>query len=262
MPTDNAPILESVRALNDFSSKTVLITGANGQLGRAFCAAFKVAGATVIGTDIEASTNEEIACDDFKQVDTTSSAQVEELFSDLTETYGPLDVLINNAGAGVFSPFMERTEAELDKVYDVNVKGTFWCIREFVRTVGNSGGRIVNIASLHGIVSADPRIYADLPRHSPEIYAATKAGVVQMTKYFATHLAPQGIGVNALSPGGVYNPNNPQGPEFLAHYKSRTPMARMANEEDIVGGALFLASEAARYVSGHNLVIDGGYSIW
>ena len=261
MPTDNAPILESVRALNDFSSKTVLITGANGQLGRAFCAAFKVAGATVIGTDIEASTNEEIACDDFKQVDTTSSAQVEELFSDLTETYGPLDVLINNAGAGVFSPFMERTEAELDKVYDVNVKGTFWCIREFARTVGNSGGRIVNIASLHGIVSADPRIYADLPRHSPEIYAATKAGVVQMTKYFATHLAPQGIGVNALSPGGVTIRTIRRVRNFW-HTTNPGPYGPHGQQEDIVGGALFLASEAARYVSGHNLVIDGGYSIW
>jgi 3-oxoacyl-[acyl-carrier protein] reductase len=261
--TVNGPtVAESVRSMNDFTGSTVLVTGGCGQLGRTFCAGFKEAGAKVIAADIAPSSREDSAWDEFIEMDTTSLDSVNEVFEKIEQDQGRLDVLINNAGIAVFEYFENRTEEDLDRVFDVNVKGTFWCIRNFAKLAAGRGGRIVNIASLYGVVSPDPRIYSDLARHSPEIYGATKASVMQMTKYFAVHLAEQNIRVNAVSPGGVYNPENPQGPEFIEHYTYRCPMGRMANQEDMVGGVLFLASDAARYVNGHNLIIDGGFTAW
>ena len=163
-----------------------------------------------------------------------------------------------------FEPFDERSEEDLDWVYNVNLKGPFFCLRAFASAFPRDGaaGSIVNIASLYGIVSPDPRIYNDGDRRNSEIYGATKAGLIQMTKYFAVHLAERGIRVNAVSPGGLFNSDEPQGEDFINNYSRRCPMGRMANDEDIVGGVLFLASDAAGYVSGHNLVIDGGFSSW
>ena len=251
-----------VRSLNDFTGKSVLITGAAGQLGGTFCAGFKAAGATVLASDISSTGVDRTICDAFYEMDIASLESVQSRFAELCDAFGPLDILVNNAGTAVFEHFDDRTEDDLDEVFDVNVKGTFWCTREFAKLPERMGTRIVNIASLHGVVSPDPRVYTDLARASPEIYGITKAGIVQMTKYFAVHLADRGIQVNAVSPGGVFNPKKPQGEDFRKHYAHRCPMSRMAHQEEIASGVLYLASDAARYVNGHNLVIDGGYTAW
>jgi NAD(P)-dependent dehydrogenase (short-subunit alcohol dehydrogenase family) len=145
---------------------------------------------------------------------------------------------------------------------DVNLKGTFHCIKAFIiHSASESRVRsIVNIGSIYGVVSPDFRIYSEGDRRSPEMYGATKAGVIQMTRYFAVDLAKNGIRVNSISPGGVFNPESPQDPEFVRKYSERSPMGRMASESEIAATSIFLTSDLASYVTGHNLVVDGGYS--
>ena len=121
---------------------------------------------------------------------------------------------------------------------------------------------IINIGSIFGVVSPDFRNYTDLPRKSPEIYGASKAGVIQMTKYFSVNLAERNIRVNCVSPGGIFNPKNPQGKDFIDNYSFRVPMKRMAEEKEIVGAILYLASSAASYTTGQNILIDGGLTSW
>jgi NAD(P)-dependent dehydrogenase (short-subunit alcohol dehydrogenase family) len=120
----------------------------------------------------------------------------------------------------------------------------------------------VNIASIYGEISPDPKIYLDGDRKNSEVYGATKAGVIQMTKYFAVHLAEKGLRVNAVSPGGIYNPETPQSERFIKEYSKRNPMGRMAMANEILGAILYLSSDTSSYVTGHNLVVDGGMSCW
>ncbi|MDP9260662.1 MAG: SDR family oxidoreductase, partial [Actinomycetota bacterium] len=174
------------------------------------------------------------------------------------EQYGGLDILVNNAGIGVYTALEERTAAELAAVAAVNLTGTALCSRAAAPLM-REGGAIVNIASIYGIVSPDPRIYGTSGRNSSEIYGATKAGVIQMTRWFAVHLAPQRIRVNCISPGGVFAH---QTADFVASYEQRTPLGRMTTVSDLEGALIYLTSDASAYVTGHNLVVDGGWSAW
>jgi len=180
------------------------------------------------------------------------------------ESFKQIDGLVNNAGVSVFEPFLERPESSIDLVMGVNLKGTILLTKEFIkfnRKIKNNGS-IVNIASHYGLVSPDPRIYTDCDRKNSEIYGATKAGIIQMTKYYSVHAAPYSIRVNAISPGGIRNPDNPQGDDFQKNYNFRCPLGRMAETEEMVGAVIFLLSPAASYITGHNLVVDGGMTSW
>ena len=160
---------------------------------------------------------------------------------------------------------MDRTEDSLDYVYDVNLKGTLNSIQSFIKCYDSSpqtSASIVNIGSLYGIVSPDFRVYNKGDRKNSEIYGATKAGIIQMTKYLAVYLADKNIRVNCVSPGGVFNQDNPQSEDFIKKYSNRCPMKRMAKDTEMVGGIAYLASDISSYVNGHNLVIDGGYTAW
>jgi gluconate 5-dehydrogenase len=245
-------------------NKVVVITGANGNLGYMICKSFHEAGAKVIATDIF-NDKEEEPCDSYKKIDITVESNVKLVFDSIIKEYGSIDILINNAGVSTFEPFEERLEEKIDWVMDVNLKGTFFCIKSFVSICDKykiPQGNIINIASFYGIISPDFRIYTDTPRKNSEIYGATKAGVIQMTKYFAVHLADRNIRVNAISPGGIYNPKNPQGEDFIKNYSFRCPMKRMANDSEMIGALLYLASDSATYTTGQNIIIDGGMSCW
>lgn len=242
----------------------VFLTGANGQLGRASAKILKELGAKVIGGDVqEKSENKNLK--DYIQVDITISEQVNRAIESTFKKYGRIDCLINNAGVSTFENFEDRSEENFDWVMDVNLKGTFFCIQNFVKHFDLAklkSGRIINIASFYGVISPDPRIYIDLPRKNSEVYGATKAGIIQMTKYFAVHLAERNINVNCISPGGIFNAENPQGPEFQKAFAYRCPQKRMAKQEEIVSALPYLMSPASSYVNGVNLVIDGGMSCW
>ena len=251
--------------LFNLEGKTVLVTGATGQLGYEICSAFLNAGANVIGGDKELNSKKMVISDRcrYLTMDITDNVSVKEVFDGINSG-SDLDILINNAGVSCFEPFEERPESSFDWVMDVNLKGTFFCIQEYARRSRENirPKSIVNIASVYGVISPDYRIYSDSKRHNSEVYGATKAGIIQMTRYFATQLASRHIRVNSISPGGIYNPDAPQGEEFIDQNSQRNPMGRMAEAGEMVGAVLYLASQAASYTTGHNLIVDGGMTCW
>ena len=245
--------------------KKIIVTGACGQLGKVICQGFLDVGSVVIGVDININKNNVIQNNNISYFpfDITSKKSVKDLFNKLYNKYSSIDVLINNAGISTFEPFEDRPEESFDWVSNVNLKGTFFCIQKYFNCQKYHGkGNIVNIASIYGLISPDPRIYRDGDRKNSEVYGATKAGIIQMTKYFAVHLAENQIRVNVVSPGGIYNSENPQSKIFINEYSKRNPTGRMANTDEMLGAILFLASNASTYVTGHNMVVDGGMSCW
>jgi len=251
--------------LFNLKDKVIVITGAKGQLGSKLCNAFKNSETKVVGLDLDTSKGSSMKGVDYMDVNIKKKDEIRDAFITIIKKYKKIDVLINNAGVSTFEPFEDRPEESIDHVMDVNLKGTFFCIQNYVNLFDENkfeNGAIINIASVYGIVSPDFRIYTDCERKNSEIYGATKAGIIQMTKYFAVHLAGRNIKVNAISPGGVYNPTNPQGEDFIKNYSFRCPMKRMANDDELLGAAIYLASEAASYTTGQNITIDGGFSSW
>lgn len=250
--------------LFNLENKIVLVTGANGQIGSTLCKSFLDAGSRVIGWDLNKPING-IKGIEYLSVDIAKKDSVDQAMCRSFELYGGVDVLINNAGVSTFEPFEERPEEKIDWVMDVNIKGTFFCIQSFVKEfdqMNKEKANIINIGSFYGVISPDFRIYADGDRKNSEIYGATKAGVIQMSKYFAVHLADRGIRVNTVSPGGILNPEQPQSKDFVDKYSFRCPMKRMANADEMIGAILYLSSNASSYTTGQNIVIDGGMSCW
>lgn len=250
--------------LFNLQGKVVIVTGACGQLGTQICKAFKDSGCIVVATDVKTDNNKLDGVEYFSH-DISKKEETIELYESVIKKHKKIDILVNNAGVSTFENFEERTEDSFDWVMDVNLKGTFWGIQSYVNLFDkykSEKGSIINIASIFGVVSPDFRNYTDLPRKNSEVYGATKAGIIQMTKYFAVHLAERNIRVNSVSPGGIFNPQNPQGEDFRENYAFRTPMKRMANDEEMVGIILYFASDAASYTTGQNVVVDGGLTSW
>lgn len=252
--------------LFNLKDKVVLVTGATGQLGSEICKAYINVGSRVIGADKALNPKKIIKSDNLQYLtmDISNKKSVTDAFAHIYSKFAKLDILVNNAGVNVFEPFEERSEEGFDWVMDVNLKGTFFCIQTYVNYIKlkRHKGNIVNLASIYGLVSPDFRIYTDCERRNSEVYGAVKAGIIQMTKYFAVHLAKYNVRVNCISPGGIFNPQSPQGKDFIKNYSYRCPMGRMANANEIIGGLLYLSSDASAYTTGHNLIIDGGLSCW
>lgn len=259
--------------MTNLKDEVALVTGAGGQLGSEIVNALLHCGAKVAAIDnsSEAIEKKSIAMNwRSKSVliltaDIRKRESVADIFDKSIAHFGNINHLVNNAGVSVFEPFLERSEESIDLVMDVNLKGTFFCIQEYLkqkRAMSERRGVIVNIASHYGLISPDPRIYTDCDRKNSEIYGATKAGIIQMTRYFAVHAAEFGVRVNAVSPGGIRNPENPQGEDFQKNYAIRCPLGRMAETWEIIGPLIFLLSPAANYVTGQNIVVDGGMTSW
>ncbi|MDB4490890.1 SDR family oxidoreductase [bacterium] len=255
------PNLDDIHHLKD---KVVVITGSCGQLGLSMCNLFSKIGCQVIGIDYAIEGNR-INNEDYYQLDIRKSKDVSTVMNSIFNKFKTVDVLINNAGVSVFEPFEDRSEENFEWVMNVNLKGTFNCIQKYVDNYDSNSqkqGCIINIASMYGVISPDFRIYSGNDRKNSEVYGATKAGVIQMSKYFAVHLAERNIRTNSISPGGIYNPENPQSTTFIKNYEYRCPMKRMANSDEISQVALFLASQLSSYVNGENISVDGGMSAW
>ncbi len=236
--------------------KTVLITGSEGQLGVCYIAKLLELGYDIIAFDIvETTKNNNIT---YMQVDITSSAEIKAAVDKIDKN---IDILINNAGAAVFSPFEDRTEEEIDYVMDVNIKGavvlTQLIFNKYFKP--NKTGCIVNIGSIYGVVSGDMNIYQEADRRTSEIYGATKAAIIQLTKYFSTYMAPYHVRVNCISPGGIFNH---QSPDFIDAYSKKVPMGRMGREEELLSTLEYLISEDSTYVTGQNIIVDGGFTDW
>jgi NAD(P)-dependent dehydrogenase (short-subunit alcohol dehydrogenase family) len=179
----------------------------------------------------------------------------------IVRRHGAPAVLVNNAGIDV-SPEGEGGEERLEdfrRTVDVNLAGAFTCTQVVgPRMIESGGGAIVNIGSLYASIAPEPRFYDHLPGFvKPAAYGASKAGVLHLTKYFARRWGAHGVRVNALSPGGLFAGQDEQ---FLAKYCARVPLGRMAEPADLTGPIVFLASDASRYLTGHELRVDGGFT--
>ena len=236
--------------------KKVIITGANGQLGKVFTQALIDKGYFVYAVDI--NTNNLKDTERLKPIhlDIVNEIEVQQFFSSIQD----LDILINNAGIGVFTPFEDRTATEFKKVMEVNLLGLFLMSQSAIKIMKKcNGGKIVNIASIYGSTSSDERIYGTSGRNNSEVYSATKAGVINLTKYMAAHFGKYNIQTNSLSPGGIFNN---QTEDFVLNYEYKTPMNRMGNVQDLLSTLFYLISEDTGYTNGQDIAVDGGFLSW
>jgi NAD(P)-dependent dehydrogenase (short-subunit alcohol dehydrogenase family) len=248
--------------------QVAIVTGAAGRLGRVWISALEEAGATPVGIDV-AGTDRDTSFR-LETADVTDRDSLTDAADRVEAEVGPIAILVNNAGIDQPPDAAARTYAIEDvpledfrQTVDVNLLGTFNATQVFGSRMRDHGsGSVINIGSVYASAAPDPRLYdhmdADPPFLKPPAYAASKAGVVALTKYFARLWGPDGVRVNALSPGGVAAD---QDPEFVRKYSERVPLGRMAEPEDLVGPMLFLASESSRYVTGHELRVDGGFTV-
>lgn len=270
--------------LFDLSGRVAVVTGGAGLLGAEFCRTLAQAGAAVLVADLNASAAEAIAGSLQEQgcrssgfrLDVTDPASTQAMAAAAIARFGALDVLVNSAAldpkfdphaldaqAGASGAFETYPLEAWKQALDVNLTGMFLCSQAAVRPMLDAGrGVIINICSMYGLVGPDQRLYEapDQPvRFKPAYYSVTKAGVLGLTHYLATYYAGKNLRVNALTPGGVFNGHDET---FLKAYAARAVLGRMAQKSEMNGALLFLASDASSYMTGANLVVDGGWTAW
>lgn len=255
----------------DLTGRVAIVTGGLGMLGSQFADTLVIAGATVALIDIKHQNKSMGLCKHSYQTDITKFDEVKTALNKIVIDFGTPSILINcagldsppNAPANTNGSFEDYAEETWDAVIDSHLKGAFLVSREFLhyfRTAGLNKGSIINISSDLGLVAPDQRIYEYRRKkgenfYKPIAYSVAKAGMIGFTRWLAGYLAPLGIRVNALAPGGVYNH---QDPEFVKAYNQRTMLGRMAKIDDYNEAILFLASDASEYMTGATLSVDGG----
>ena len=261
----------------DVSNNVVVVTGAAGQLGLSYAEALLARGAAVAAIDINTCSRfselEDVFGDRFifLNVDITDRESLLDSSKLVGEVLGTPNVLINNAAldsppgfnSSGNGPFETYPEDEWDRVMEVNLKGTFLCSQVFGAIMAKAGtGSIINIGSIYGVVSPDQSLYQyrrdrGEDFYKPVAYSASKSGILNLTRYLACYWAKSGVRVNTLTLAGV---ENSQDDEFLEAYCARIPAGRMATPDDYIGAIVFLASAASTYMTGSNLVVDGGWT--
>lgn len=265
--------------LFDLTGKTIILTGSAGRLGTNFARALSHAGANLILVDVDDGKNQKLKdaiSRKFKtrplasSADITNKEELSQLSKRIIKEYGKIDGLVNNA---FYSPRLDVKRSAMkfedypsdlwDDVVSVNLTGVFHCCQEFgrVMTRQKTGGSIVNISSIYGINGADQRIYGKSMLNSPPSYAATKGAVVNFTRYLAAYWNRKNIRVNTMTLGGVLDKSY-MSREFIKNYSEKTMLGRMANSDEYNGALLFLLSDASSYMTGANLILDGGWSAW
>lgn len=281
-----------VSQLFDLHGKTALVTGGAGLLGAEFCQTLAEAGANVVVADLNneaaIALSEKISQQGNSVlavgVDITDPGAVEKMMTQTLGAFNRLDILVNSAALdpkfdpqhldpagslGQANPgaFEDFPLAAWKQALDVNLTGAFLCCQAAANAMlAQSGGVIINIASMYGLVGPDQRLYErpDLPPGTPRsfkpvYYPVTKAGILGLTQYLAAYYAGKNIRVNALTPGGVFNGHQEY---FVQAYSARSIIGRMAKKDEMNGALLFLASDASAYMTGANLVVDGGWTAW
>ncbi len=245
--------------------KVALVTGGAGGIGESFAFALAEAGAHVAVADLNRDRAGHVAAQIRNLgiesmalgVDVTRVGQIEAMVAEVLKRWGRLDVAVNNAGVALRARAEAMSEQDWDQTLDVDLKGVFFCCQAEAQPMLRQGsGSIVNTASMSGRIVNRPQ------RHVA--YNAAKAGVVQLTRTCAAEWADRGIRVNSISPGHTLSPMTARNLSDAAArmWISHTPMQRLGLPADLQGGLVFLASDASSYVTGHDLVIDGGYTLW
>jgi NAD(P)-dependent dehydrogenase (short-subunit alcohol dehydrogenase family) len=263
--------------LFSLKEKVVVITGGAGYLGSFMVKALLEFGATVVVADIADKSNEEIAGEGcttenlhMLKCDLTSTESIRDMFKDAAKICGKIDVLINCAayGGGSGGKTVGNTIDDInDDIWKTCIDGTldvtFRCTREVLTYFYENGkGNIINIASMYGMISPDPSIYGTTGQNSPPMYGAGKAGVLQLTRYCAAHLAKKNIRVNSITPGPFPNPKGSLTEDFKKRLNTKTMLGRTGKPEELSGALILLASDASSYMTGSNIVIDGGWTAW
>jgi NAD(P)-dependent dehydrogenase (short-subunit alcohol dehydrogenase family) len=267
--------MRSVKELMGLNGRVALVAGGGGHIGAALCHALGELGASIAVLDI----SEEAAASVAAQIEDAYGGKAVQLVVDLSDTskvraipdwltsrFGRLDILVNCAALvgtsklpGWSVPFLEQSPETFAAALEVNLVAAFLltqtCVPALLRS---THGSVINIASIHGMVGPDMRLYEGTGMGNPAAYAASKGGLLQLTRWLATVLAPT-IRVNAVTPGGIWRS---QPAVFHERYVARTPLGRMGREEDLKGAVAYLASDLSAYVTGHNLVVDGGWIAW
>ena len=264
-----------VTQVMDLTGKTAIVTGGAGGLGEVIGSTLAELGCTVVLVDINKQKLNETKLRIEEKIKCSVEIEVcdlesEEQRSDLISVFGSkgrnLDILINNAafvGAsdlpGWSVPFEEQSISTFRRAMEVNLVSAFHLSRDLCKyMLEGDSATIINIASIYGQFAPDWKIYDGTDMANPAAYAASKAGLIQLTRWMATTLAP-GIRVNAISPGGV---RNNQSKSFVDAYEKRTPLGRMADYQDFVGVVTFLSTGMSRYVTGQVINVDGGWGVW
>ncbi len=259
------PILERFK----LTGRVALVTGAGQGIGRAFAHALGEAGAAVAVVDINADAAKAVAGELVQKgidaievvADVTRVDQIQGMIEAVVRKWGRLTIAVNNAGMGDWTAAEDVDENNWDRISDLNLRGVFFCAQAEGRIMLKAGyGKIINTASISGTIVNTPQ--------KQVVYNTTKAGVMHLTKSLAAEWAPQGIRVNSISPGYTRTKlvddllATPIGQNMLPHWIARTPQARMAEVTDLQGAVVYLASEASDFMTGHDMIIDGGYCTW
>ena len=263
------------------NERVAVVTGALGHLGKYFCVGLAQCGANVAVVDLDAKVAAEFAADlenSYKTraigigCDVSSPESVEAMVKSVVEAFGEVHILHNNAATktsdlnAFFAPFEDYCLSTWKEIMAVNIDGMFLVAqavgKQMIRQ--GKGGSIIQTSSIYGVEGADHRIYEGsfhlgLRINTPAAYAASKAAVIGLTRHLATYWAEHGIRVNTISPGGVEGGQNDR---FKTQYGNRVPLRRMARADEVVGALLYLASDASSYVTGQNILVDGGLSAW
>ena len=267
--------MQSFNELSNISGRVSVVTGADGHVGRILSKNLALAGSNLFLIDLDGESLDRFARSLFSDYGVnvrTHSIDLEEIDSaikivqEIKVHFSCIDILINNAAFvgtstidGWSTDFEHQSIPSWRRALEVNVTQPFALIQACAPLLRESvAASIINIASIYGFLGPDFRMYEGTGMSNPAAYSVSKAGLIQLTKWLATALAPN-IRVNAISPGGISR-NQPK--QFQENYIEKTPLNRMATEEDLIGAMMYLASDSSRYVTSQNIIVDGGWSVW
>lgn len=262
----------NVMELLSLRGKVVVVTGGAGHLGSAISEGLAEAGANVAITSRDKDRCKELAERLSKKhnihaigrtLDIRSMEIVRGCMKEVNREMSTIDILINNAAFSKQGEIETMSEQDWLEGIDGTIHGVFRCTQAVIPYMeARKYGVIINISSMYGIVSPDPRIYGDSGYDSPPNYGAGKAAILEFTRYAACHLASKGIRVNAISPGAFPNPEVQENQLFISNLERKVPLGRIGQPHDLKGAVVFLASEASRYITGQNIIVDGGWTAW
>jgi NAD(P)-dependent dehydrogenase (short-subunit alcohol dehydrogenase family) len=238
--------------------KIIIVTGGSGLIGKEIVADIVRKGGKAINADIMVETNLQNGT---IQMDITDDESIKKGVSHIISEFKHIDGLVNNAYPRTKdwgAKFENIDPASWRKNVDMQLNSYFVCCQKVLSTmVHNSSGSIVNIASIYGVVGNDFTLYEEYGGTSPAAYSAIKGGLINFTRYLASYYGHLGIRVNCVSPGGIFDN---QHPSFIARYEAKVPMRRLGNPNDVAPAVSFLLSDEAKYITGQNLVVDGGWT--
>lgn len=244
--------------MHSLADKIVVITGGSGLLGRALLRHVRHEGGIAVNADLSPAGADD---EGFVRCDITDEDAVRALVDEVVARHGRIDGWVNNAyprTADWGARFEDIPDASWKRNVDLQLNSVFTCCQQVLRHMSErKAGSIVNIASVYGVVGPDFGVYRSTEMTMPAAYSAIKGGVVNFTRYLASYYGPQGVRVNCVSPGGVFD-HQPE--VFVRQYEERVPLRRMARPEDIPPAVAFLLSDGSSYVTGHNFMIDGGWT--